>query len=347
MRTLSRAAVILIAAIAAPSLQGATPVLKVIKPKEGEVIKNDFVVLNASISGKLDALHVVRIEGFDVTHNFLVDPANTRRSQGGTHTLGVYDRYLPHIPGKHLLRISLYREGEQSPIIVRGVSVKVEQPSEAELRKKLGEISARIAGWSMGLMDGRRHFMHYSSEDRNGRRLLTVEGIKGYHSHRSNEFLHRVDSYGSAAEVYLKACMPNRAEQAFTLAEQIYRQGSGKVTNVPSMPPLPLVFNTSGYSHPPSHMRIATEFYMRQKKVKEARRWILSRITWYEHHRDSNPFASQNDKENCNMYIGSLYIDMAKSCYLFDQDLAGYRSWMKKADLIRNASSGRGGLLGQ
>lgn len=323
---------------------GAGVELEVTEPKPGAVIRGQRVRVVASVKGELDTLYVVRIEGFNVTHNLVADPASARRSSNGVQTVDIYHADLPHVPGEHQLRIRLYRRGDSDALATHIVTVKVEQPSPGELQEKLQFRTDRIIGGSISVLQSRRILLHYSSEAES-RRSQTPDAVREYHRSRNAEFLGRVDAYGQVAEEYLNACMIGRAETAVRLAEEVYRQDSSKVTSSASLTPLPLVFGSAYMSYAPTHLRIAAELCIREGKMDKARQWMLSEITWYEHQRDNNAALSSNAKSNCDNSIAGVYRRLARSCYLIDQDIEGYQSWMKKADLTQKPVGG--GLLGQ
>ncbi len=310
-----------------------------------KVIRGQRVAFSASVQGDLDSLHVVRIEGFGVTHNLFVDPAMASSDQEGKKTVWVSDRYLPHVPGEHKLMVQLFREGRENPLAKRLITVLVEQPTEDELRKKLELATQRITNSSILLMQYRKTFLQYSAGD-GTRRCRTEGAVKEYLSSRNTELLQRLNGYGMAAEVYLEACMKEQAETAVRFAEEIYKQESSKVTSSSSLPPFPLIFKPNSVVPPPDHFRIAAELCIRDGDVEKAQGWILDSVAWYEHQRDNNPYLSANEKKRCNSYISGLYSQLARLCYLINQDLAGYRSWMQKANLLPRSQPSRG-LLGQ
>lgn len=328
-----------------PAALGADIILEIKYPKDREVIHGNRVIVSAALVGKLDTLHVVRIKGFGVTHNLLANPARAFRLQDGKQKVWVNDPYLPHSPGEHKLRIQVFRQGGRDPLIERTISLKVEQPSLSKLRSELELETRRIVNSSYSLQRSRDNFFHSHSADRT-LRSRTPEAAKDYFSGRNSEFLARVNAYGTAARIYMFACMTKQAEAAVRVAEEIYKQDSSKVTTGSALPPFPIVFDPKYANDPPYHFEIAAELNIREGKMDVAQRWILDSVTWYQHQINDNPYISKNQKQSCSKDIVDLYRQLADLSYILEQDLASYNSWMKKAESLQMQNTASG-LLGQ
>jgi len=348
VKSLARITLILLAAMLSagsfPAALGADIQFKISQPKDREVIRGRRLVFGASLTGKLDALYVVRIKGFGVTHNLLANPALATRSQDGKQKVWVNDLYLPQSPGEHKLRIQVFRQGGRDPLIERTISVKIEQPSQSELRENLELEAQRIVSSSYYLLQKRGYF--YSSSPERNLRSRTPEATKEYFSSRNSEFLARINAYGTAARIYMVSCMTKQAEAAVRVAEEIYKQDSSKVTTSSALPPFPIVFDIKYAQDPPYHFGIAAELNVREGKMDVAQRWILDSVTWYQHQIDDNPYINEGQKKDCSNHILVLYRQLAHLSYLLDQDLAQYNSWTKKADLLMKQNAA-GGLLGR